>query len=34
MFLNYDLLAKRWVRYSYVYPYGEAFAGISMLSVH
>ena len=32
MFLNYDLLAKRWVRYGYVYPYGEAFAGISMLS--
>jgi len=20
MFLNYDLLAKRWVRYGYVYP--------------
>lgn len=32
MFLNYDLLAKRWVRYGYVYPYGEALAGISMLS--
>ena len=23
MFLNYDLLARRWVRYSYLYPYGE-----------
>ena len=32
MFLNYDLLAKRWVRYGYLYPYGEALAGISMLS--
>ena len=31
-FLNYDLLAKRWVRYGYLYPYGEALAGISMLS--
>ena len=32
MFLNYDLLAKRWVRYGYLYPYGEALAGVSMLS--
>jgi len=32
MFLNYDLLARRWVRYGYLYPYGEALAGISMLS--
>ena len=23
MFLNYDLLAKRWVVYSYVYPFAE-----------
>ena len=23
MFLNYDLLAKRWVPYSYVYPFAE-----------
>ncbi|MEI4261864.1 MauE/DoxX family redox-associated membrane protein [Roseovarius sp. D0-M9] len=30
MFLNYDLLAKRWVPYGKVYPYGEAFAGIAM----
>ena len=28
MFLNYDLLARRWVRYGYVYPYAEALAGI------
>lgn len=32
MFLNYDLLAKHWVRYGYVYPYGEAVAGILMLA--
>ena len=30
MFLNYDLLAKRWVPYGKVYPYGEAFSGILM----
>ena len=32
MFLNYDLLAKRWVRYSYIYPFAEAFAGILMVA--
>ena len=32
MFLNYDLLARRWVRYGYLYPFGEAFAGILMLA--
>jgi len=30
MFLNYDLLAKRWVPYGYVYPFGEGLAGILM----
>ncbi len=30
MFLNYDLLAKRWVPYSYVYPYAEGLAGMLM----
>jgi glutaredoxin len=30
MFLNYDLLAKRWVPYSYIYPYAEAGAGLLM----
>lgn len=30
MFLNYDLLAKRWVAYGRIYPYGEALAGILM----
>ena len=32
MFLNYDLLAQRWVRYAFVYPFAEAFAGILMIS--
>ncbi|OWV32703.1 glutaredoxin [Pacificimonas flava] len=32
MFLNYDLLARRWVRYGYIYPFGEAIAGILMIS--
>lgn len=32
MFLNYDLLARRWVRYGYVYPFGEALAGILMVA--
>ena len=31
MFLNYDLLAQRWVRYGYVYPFVEAGAGLLML---
>lgn len=31
MFLNYDLLAKRWVRYGYIYPFAEGLAGILML---
>ncbi|RPF72687.1 glutaredoxin [Aurantiacibacter spongiae] len=32
MFLNYDLLARRWVRYGFVYPFGEALAGILMVA--
>ena len=32
MFLNYDLLARRWVRYGYVYPFGEAIAGVLMIA--
>jgi glutaredoxin len=32
MFLNYDLLAQRWVRYAYIYPFGEALAGILMIA--
>ena len=30
MFLNYDLLAKRFVPYSYIYPYAELTAGVLM----
>ncbi|MDF2117943.1 glutaredoxin family protein [Roseiarcaceae bacterium H3SJ34-1] len=32
MFLNYDLLARRWVPYSYIYPFAEGLAGILMIS--
>lgn len=31
MFLNYDVLARRWVPYGYVYPYAETLAGVLML---
>ena len=30
MFLNYDVLARRWVPYAYVYPWVETVAGILM----
>ena len=32
MFLNYDLLARRWVPYSYIYPFAEGLAGILMIA--
>jgi glutaredoxin len=32
MFLNYDLLAKRWVGYGYVYPFAELTAGVLMVA--
>ncbi len=32
MFLNYDILAKRWVPYSYIYPYAEGAAGVLMIA--
>ncbi len=32
MFLGYDLLAQRWVPYSYVYPFAEALAGVLMVA--
>ena len=32
MFLNYDLLARRWVGYGYVYPFAEGLAGVLMLA--
>jgi glutaredoxin len=30
MFLNYDLLARRWVPYGYLYPFAELLAGVLM----
>ena len=32
MFLGYDLLAKRWVRYAYAYPFCELLAGVLMIA--
>jgi hypothetical protein len=32
MFLDDDLLAKRWVPYSYVYPFAEGSAGVLMVA--
>lgn len=32
MFLNYDLLARRWVPYAYIYPFAELAAGVLMAS--
>ncbi|MGP3726437.1 Glutaredoxin [[Luteovulum] sphaeroides subsp. megalophilum] len=32
MFLNYDLLARRWVPYGKIYPYAEALAGLLMIA--
>jgi len=32
MFLNYDVLARKWVPYGYIYPYAEFVAGILMLT--
>lgn len=32
MFLGYDLLAQRWVPYSYIYPYAELLAGALMVA--
>ena len=32
MFLNYDLLAQRWIRYGYVYPFVETGAGLLMIT--
>jgi len=30
MFLNYDLLARRWVPYAHLYPFAEGLAGVLM----
>jgi hypothetical protein len=32
MFLDYDLLAKRWVPYGYLYPFAEGLAGVLMVA--
>ncbi|HEY4075985.1 MAG TPA: glutaredoxin [Rhizomicrobium sp.] len=32
MFLGYDILARRWVPYAYIYPFAEALAGILMIT--
>lgn len=32
MFLNYDLLAKKWVPYGYIYPFAEGLAGLLMIA--
>ncbi len=32
MFLGYDLLARRWVPYAYVYPFAELLAGVLMIA--
>lgn len=32
MFLNYDLLARRWVPYGYLYPFAELAAGVLMIA--
>jgi glutaredoxin len=32
IFLNYDLLAQRWIRYGYVYPFVETGAGLLMIT--
>ena len=31
-FITYDLLAMRWLRYGYIYPFLEAYAGIGMIA--
>ena len=32
MFLNYDLLARRWPAYGYLYPFAEGLAGVLMIA--
>lgn len=32
MFLNYDVLARKWVPYGYMYPYAELIAGVLMFA--
>lgn len=32
IFLNYDLLAQKWVCYGYVYPFAKGLAGVPMVT--
>lgn len=32
MFLGYDLLARKWVPYAYIYPFAETLAGLLMIA--
>lgn len=32
MFLGYDLLARRWVPYAYIYPFAELLVGVLMIA--
>lgn len=32
MFMGYDLLGQRWVRYAYAYPFLEGIAGVLMVA--
>ncbi|MEP6558773.1 MAG: MauE/DoxX family redox-associated membrane protein [Burkholderiales bacterium] len=32
MFLGYDLLARKWVPYAYIYPFAELLAGVLMVA--
>ncbi len=32
MFLGYDLLARKWVTYAYIYPFAELLAGVLMIA--
>lgn len=31
-FITYDVLAMRWIPYSYIYPFAEAYTGVGMLA--
>ncbi len=31
-FLGYDILARRWLPYAFIYPFAEAFVGIGMIA--
>ncbi|MFC4891615.1 MauE/DoxX family redox-associated membrane protein [Pseudofrancisella aestuarii] len=31
-FITYDLLARKWLRYAYIYPFAEAFVGMGIIA--